>query len=94
LLSRCGVEIDGGLEQAEVTTPEGFEALFPGTGGGLYGQANHSPMASFARPGAASRLPGLYLAGGSTHPGAGVPMATLSGRLAAERVLKDFGMKR
>jgi 1-hydroxycarotenoid 3,4-desaturase len=94
LLSRCGVEIDGGLENAEVTTPEGFNALFPGTGGGLYGQANHSPMASFARPGAASRLPGLYLAGGSAHPGAGVPMVTLSGRLAAERVLKDFGMTR
>ncbi|MFO7853803.1 MAG: methoxyneurosporene dehydrogenase, partial [Paracoccaceae bacterium] len=30
---------------------------------------------------------GLYLAGGGTHPGAGVPMATLSARHAAEAML-------
>jgi 1-hydroxycarotenoid 3,4-desaturase len=46
-------------------------------------------MASFARPGAASRVPGLYLAGGSVHPGAGIPMAAMSGRLAAARLLAD-----
>jgi hypothetical protein len=65
-----------------VTGPDGFDALFPGTGGALYGKANHGMLGSFSRPGARSRLPGLYLAGGSVHPGAGVPMATLSGRLA------------
>ena len=37
----------------------------------------------FQRPGATTRIPGLYCAGGATHPGAGVPMAALSGRLAA-----------
>jgi 1-hydroxycarotenoid 3,4-desaturase len=48
-------------------------------------------MARFARPGSAARIPGLYLAGGSAHPGPGVPMATLSGRLAAARILSDLG---
>jgi 1-hydroxycarotenoid 3,4-desaturase len=37
-----------------------------------------------------SRLPGLYLAGGSVHPGPGIPMATMSGRLAAARLLGDL----
>jgi 1-hydroxycarotenoid 3,4-desaturase len=32
-------------------------------------------------------VPGLYLAGGGAHPGAGVPMATLSGKHAAEAIL-------
>ena len=65
-----------------VTTPTDFERLFPATGGALYGPASHGWMASFRRPGARSRLPGLYLAGGSMHPGPGVPMAALSGRSA------------
>jgi 1-hydroxycarotenoid 3,4-desaturase len=51
-------------------------------------------MASFRRPGARSKLPGLYLAGGSTHPGAGVPMAALSGRLAARSLLEDLASTR
>jgi 1-hydroxycarotenoid 3,4-desaturase len=32
-------------------------------------------------------MPGLYLAGGSVHPGPGVPMAAMSGRLAAETLM-------
>jgi 1-hydroxycarotenoid 3,4-desaturase len=70
------------------TTPDGFEKLFPASGGALYGRANHGAMASFRRPGAKSRIPGLYLAGGSVHPGAGIPMAAMSGRLAAARLLR------
>ncbi|TPW29604.1 1-hydroxycarotenoid 3,4-desaturase CrtD [Pararhizobium mangrovi] len=72
-----------------IATPTGYARRFPGTGGALYGPASHGPMASFRRPATTTRLPGLYLAGGSTHPGAGVPMAALSGRLAAERILSD-----
>jgi 1-hydroxycarotenoid 3,4-desaturase len=71
------------------TTPTDFHALFPATGGALYGRANHGMLGSFARPGARGRLPGLYLAGGSAHPGPGIPMAAMSGRLAAARLLED-----
>jgi 1-hydroxycarotenoid 3,4-desaturase len=72
------------------TTPSDFEALFPGTGGGLYGRAVHGLTGSFRRPGSRSRIPGLYLAGGGVHPGAGVPMVALSGRLAAAAVAGDL----
>jgi 1-hydroxycarotenoid 3,4-desaturase len=71
------------------TTPSDFATLFPGTGGALYGQAVHGSMATFRRPGSKTRLPGLYLAGGAAHPGAGVPMAALSGRLAAAQIIAD-----
>ena len=73
-----------------VTTPAQFERLFPATGGALYGRASHGWKASFERPHARSRMPGLYLAGGSTHPGAGIPMAALSGRMAAASLLADL----
>jgi 1-hydroxycarotenoid 3,4-desaturase len=89
-LNRCGLEIGTPSEPAVVTTPADFHRLFPGTGGALYGQATHGWRASFRRPGSATAIPGLYLTGGSTHPGPGVPMAALSGRLAALRLAADL----
>jgi len=88
-LSRCGLQIERQAAHMLVTTPADFERLFPATGGALYGQASHGWQASFSRPGSRSRIPGLYLAGGSTHPGPGVPMAALSGGLAAASVAED-----
>ncbi len=88
-LARCGLQVQRTAEHTVVTAPNDFERLFPATGGALYGQASHGWMASFSRPGSRSRMPGLYLAGGSTHPGPGVPMAALSGRLAASSLLAD-----
>ena len=76
------------------TLPDGFNALFPGSGGALYGRASHGWTASFKRPGARTAIPGLYLAGGSVHPGPGVPMATLSGMLAAESLAADRALTR
>ncbi len=90
LLEQCGLSVDLTPEATVLTTPREFEALFPGTGGALFGRTTHGPMGAFARPAAATRVPGLYVAGGSAHPGAGVPMAAMSGRLAAARTLSDF----
>ncbi len=92
LLERCGLHIEHAPDARVATSPSHFERLFPATGGALYGRASHGWQASFSRPGARSRLPGLYLAGGSTHPGAGVPMAALSGRQATIAVLEDLGL--
>jgi 1-hydroxycarotenoid 3,4-desaturase len=90
LLQRCGLHVEPSDDRV-VTTPADFERLFPATGGALYGRASHGWTASFQRPGARTRMPGLYLAGGSVHPGPGVPMAALSGRLAAKALLEDAG---
>jgi len=83
LLRQCGLTLKPEPHQVRLTTPHGFHQLFPGTGGALYGRATHGWMSAFQRPSSQSRLPGLYLAGGSVHPGPGVPMAAMSGRLAA-----------
>lgn len=87
-LSAQGLQINA---QATVrTAPADFARLFPATGGAIYGQASHGWMASFTRPGARTRIEGLYLAGGSAHPGPGVPMAATSGRLAAQCLMADL----
>ena len=96
-IERCEAATFAQLERAGLTltsrdlvrtAPADFATLFPATRGALYGRASHGWRASFQRPGAATRVPGLFLAGGATHPGAGVPMAALSGRLAADAVTR------
>lgn len=88
-LERLGLDVERRAEHIRTTNPNEFERMFPGTGGALYGRASHGWNASFERPAARTRLTGLYLAGGSAHPGAGVPMAALSGWSAAHLISRD-----
>ncbi len=95
LMANCGLTLrpmDGAMVRR---APQDFEKLFPGTGGAIYGRVPHGWMASFQRQGTRTQLPGLYFAGGSVHPGPGIPMAAISGKLASEALLADLAsMKR
>jgi 1-hydroxycarotenoid 3,4-desaturase len=90
-LQQCGLQVSEPAQQV-MTTPADFNRLYPGTGGALYGQATHGWQAAFRRAGARSSIPGLYLAGGSIHPGPGLPMAALSGCHAAACLRADLGL--
>jgi len=94
LLRACGLTVDAPPDHRVVKTPADFESRFPGTGGALYGSAAHGWRSTFSRPAARTRLHGFYLAGGSVHPGPGVPMVAVSGRLAAEAAAEDLGLAR
>jgi len=91
-LARFGLTFDQDPQDCNLTTPQGFSHLFPGSQGSIYGRSPVGMLAPFQRPGARTSLPGLYLAGGGAHPGAGVPMAAMSGRHAAEAILKDLAL--
>jgi len=58
-------------------------------GGSIYGYLPHGVLGTFRRPAIRGPTPGLYFAGGGTHPGGGVPMVMLSGRFAAELLMKE-----
>jgi 1-hydroxycarotenoid 3,4-desaturase len=90
MLRACGLELMPCPCEPVATTPTEFHHLFPGSGGALYGQATHGWRSSFTRPGARTSIPGLYLAGGSAHPGPGLPMAALSARHAAACLNQDL----
>ncbi|MCB9704858.1 MAG: phytoene desaturase [Myxococcales bacterium] len=89
-LERAGLSLSRDPSRTRRTTPDELARRFPATGGAIYGAATHGLTATLRRPGARTRVPGLYLAGGSAHPGAGVPMVTLSGRFAASAVAEDL----
>lgn len=86
-LAAAGFNIRIEEDCIEMITPADHERRFPGTGGALYGPAMQGWNAAFERPRAATPLPGFFLAGAGAHPGAGLAMAALSGRFAAEAVL-------
>ncbi|MBL8332953.1 MAG: phytoene desaturase [Rubrivivax sp.] len=88
LLQACRLTLEPSSPAAvQRRGPTEFARLFPGSGGALYGPATHGWMALFRRAGAATAVPGLFLAGGSVHPGPGVPMAAMSGSLAAATLM-------
>lgn len=89
-LARQGITLDGATMVR--TEPRDFAALFPGSGGALYGQAPHGWIRSVTRGDARTAVEGLYRCGGSVHPGAGVPLAALSGLKAVSALMADCAL--
>ena len=89
-LGRMGLTFSPMPEATTLTQPADFNHLFPASLGSLYGRSPHGMTAGLKRPTARTAVRGLYLAGGGAHPGAGVPMATLSGLHAAEAICTDL----
>jgi len=75
---------------SSMLTPEDFRRLYGANAGSIYGLSSNARMAPFTRPGNRSRIRRLYFVGGSTHPGGGVPLVILSGRIVAAMVAEIF----
>ncbi|WP_110113227.1 phytoene desaturase family protein [Bacillus sp. CGMCC 1.16541] len=88
-LKRFGVDISSQLAVEKVVTPNEIERKFGSYRGALYGISSNKKMDSFLRPSNVAKDVGhLYFAGGTTHPGGGSPMVTISG-LNVARLLKE-----
>ncbi|TGD66094.1 phytoene desaturase [Tabrizicola sp. WMC-M-20] len=88
-LRSFGLTFSPDPDATALTTPSHLAQLYPASLGAIYGRSPEGLLAAFQRPTAQTRLPGLVLAGGGAHPGAGVPMAALSARHAAEAIRQD-----
>lgn len=72
-------------------TPVDFRSQYNANAGSIYGIASNSLRTAFMRPPNRDRdIKSLYFAGGATHPGGGLPLVALSGRIVSEMILKDF----
>lgn len=89
--ANLGRSVEDHIVQEAVVTPADLEAATGSPGGSLYGLASHRALAAFDRhPNRAPGFRGLYLCGGSAHPGGGMPLAVLSGQIAADLAARDF----
>ena len=86
-LAARGVDLRHRLAFTELITPSDLQARYRAEGGSIYGTSSNGRRAAFLRPANRSPHPGLYLVGGSSHPGGGLPLVATSGRIVAEMIL-------
>jgi phytoene desaturase len=78
-----GLDVRDRVRRRVVRTPADLERDTGSIGGSIYGTSSNGARAAFLRPANASPVPGLFLVGGSAHPGGGLPLVTLSAEIVA-----------
>jgi phytoene dehydrogenase-like protein len=86
LLAARGLDVRDRIVFTEHRTPADLEAATASPGGAIYGTSSNGWRAAFLRPRNRSPVPGLFLVGGSAHPGGGLPMVLQSAAITAEMV--------
>lgn len=85
-LAERGTDIRERIEFVEVSTPADLERAAMAPGGSIYGTSSNGVNAAFNRPANQSPITGLYLVGGSSHPGGGLPLVGMGAEITAELI--------
>jgi phytoene desaturase len=84
-------DVESLIEAEHVLDPRGIETRTQSYQGSLYGAASNNRFAAFLRhPNFSSRIKNLYFCGGSVHPGGGIPLCVMSGKIASEIMINDL----
>jgi phytoene dehydrogenase-like protein len=84
-LASRGLEVRDRVVFREVLTPADLEAGTATPGGAIYGGPSHG-LRGLLRPTNLGPVAGLYLVGGSVHPGGGLPLVALSAEIVATAI--------
>ncbi len=89
-LEEFGLEgLENSIEFEQIITPEDFEKKYRANRGSIYGVSSNGIFSAFMRvPNMAKDIKNLYFVGGTTHPGGGMPLVLLSGKMACELILQ------
>jgi phytoene dehydrogenase-like protein len=88
-LAARGVDLRPRIEVRSTMTPSDIEHRYRSPGGAIYGTSSNGKRAAFVRPANRGSRPGLYLVGGSSHPGGGLPLVTTSAKIVVEMITAD-----
>jgi phytoene desaturase len=86
LMAARGLDVRDRLLWRVVRTPADLERDTRSVGGSIYGTSSNGARAAFLRPANRSPVPGLFLVGGSSHPGGGIPLVGLSAAIVTKLV--------
>ncbi len=88
-----GLDIGSHIIFEKTITPEDFLRIYRSNQGSIYGISSNSRMTAFKRHSNRSKqIKNLYFAGGSVHPGGGIPLVMLSGKMASELIAENEGI--
>ncbi len=85
-LAARGTDLRERILWQQIQTPADLEDEVAAPAGAIYGMASTGSMSTFRRPANASPVPGLFLVGGSAHPGGGLPLVGMGAELVAEAI--------
>ncbi|MAD97338.1 MAG: phytoene dehydrogenase [Flavobacteriaceae bacterium] len=89
LSDALGVNLADLIEFESILDPRSIEKKTNSYQGALYGAASNNKFAAFLRhPNFTNKIDNLYFCGGSVHPGGGIPLCLLSGKIVSELILK------
>ncbi len=82
--------LEHSIEFEQIITPADFETKYLANRGSIYGVSSNGIFSAFLRPPNQARdIKNLFFAGGVTHPGGGMPLVMLSGKMAAEMIARQ-----
>ena len=87
-IEASGIPIRDRLEVLEIRTPLDLQESVNAPGGSIYGSSSNGARAAFDRAKNRSPIKGLYLVGGSAHPGGGLPLVGLGAEMVANAILE------
>jgi phytoene desaturase len=88
---RLGIDIRNRIIFEKTLNPTDIERTTGSDKGSIYGVSSNNRTAAFLRhPNKSNKIKGLYFCGGSVHPGGGIPLVILSGKITSELVLKEL----
>jgi phytoene desaturase len=79
------------IESETTLYPKLIETQTASYSGALYGTSSNSMQAAFLRhPNFSKRIQHLYFAGGSVHPGGGIPLCLKSAKITSDLIAHDY----
>jgi phytoene dehydrogenase-like protein len=86
VLAKRGVDLRDRLLWRVLRTPDDLAQATLSPGGSIYGMSSNGRMSTALRPSNRSPVPGLFLVGGSAHPGGGLPLVGMGAEIVAEEI--------